>query len=181
MCPVKLTLLPQEKAVPQKPPFEEVFARYYSGAVSYTCNKIGNVQDAEDLCSESFLYCYDHYDDFDPAKSSISTWLYLILNSRIKNYYRDHKSYSDLDELQNILPDEDTDLERGVYLQQLRGMLANALERLPQRQQEIVIMHYFQDMTSQQIAEALDMTPGNVRVQLSRALDKLESLCADFR
>ena len=181
MSPVKLTLLPQEKPAPQKPPFEDVFARYYSGAVSYTYNKLGNHQDAEDLCSEAFLYCYDHYEDFDPTKSSISTWLYLVINSRIKNYYRDHKSHADIDELQNIIPDEGSDMERGVYLQQLRSSLANALQQLPDRQQQIVIMHYFHNKTSQEIAEALDMTPGNVRVQLSRALDKLEGLCADFR
>ena len=129
------------------------------------------------MCSEAFFYCFDHYDSYDPEKSSVSTWLYLVINSRLKNYYRDKKHHVDIDELQNILPDDSDSMEQAVYLQQLRDLLARAIESLPETQQKIVIMSYYQQKTSAQIAEELGMTPGNVRVQLSRALDKLEKQC----
>ena len=42
-------------------------------------------------------------------------------------------------------------------------------------------MSYFQEKTSNEIADILGITAGNVRVQLTRALDKLERRCEAFR
>lgn len=164
----------------QKPSFETVYETYYTSVLSYIRKKITNLQDAEDLASEIFLYCYDHYADYDPAKSAVSTWLYLVANSRIKNYYRDHREFSDIGAMENTLADDKPEMEQSVYLEQLRDTLAKAIRTLPERQQQIVVMSYFQKRSSQEIAEALGMTSGNVRVQLSRALDKLQTHCQGF-
>lgn len=173
--------LQKKKIMRTKPPFEEVFEEYYSKVLFYLIKKTGNREDAEDLCSEAFMYCLDHYDSYDPEKSAVSTWLYLVVNSRLKNYYRDRKSHVDMDELSNVIPDEGDDMERAVYLQQVRAQLAKAIATLPERQQKIVVMSYFRQKSSNEIAEELGMTAGNVRVQLTRALDKLEVLCQGMR
>jgi len=165
----------------EKPPFEEVYSRYYPGVLSYIRGKLDNAQDAEDLCSDAFLYCFDQYEKYDPEKSAVSTWLYLVVNSRIKNYYRDHRTNADIDELSNILPDEGQDMEQAVYLEQLRDTLAKAIATLPERQQKIVIMSYFQKLTSSEIAERLGLSPVNVRVLLNRSLSKLEPYCRGFK
>lgn len=164
----------------ERVPFDTFYSDNFQKAVRYIYGKISNMADAEDLAGEVFLYCYSHYDDYDPAKSSLTTWLYLIINSRIKNHYRDAKSYVDLETVVGVLPDEDVDMEKGVYLEQVRTQLNAAIQKLPERQRQIVIMSYFQKKSSNEIAEALGMTSSNVRVQLSRALDKLENLCSDL-
>lgn len=165
----------------EKPTFEQVYTRYYSNILSYIRLKVDNQQDAEDLCSEAFLYCYDQYENYDPEKSSISTWLYLVVNSRIKNYYRDHKSHADIDDFSNVIPDEGDDMDRSIYLEQLRDTLGKAIATLPEKQQKIVILRYFKQMSSAEIADQLGLTPGNVRVLLTRALDKLEISCASLK
>ena len=106
----------------------------------------------------------------------MSTWLYLKVNSKIKNYYRDHRQTEDIADYENLLEGDDTDMSRSVYLQQLRDGIADAISTLPERQQKIVILRYFKEKTSSEIAEIMGMTPGNVRVQLSRALDSLQSI-----
>ena len=163
-----------------KPPFEELYAGYYSNVLFYTLRKIGNREDAEDLTSDVFLYCYDHYDEYDPEKSAVTTWLYMVVNSRIKNYYRDHRQHTDISELENILEADGEEAERGVYLQQLRDMMAGALDKLPERQRQVVILKYFRDKSSAEIAEIMGISSGNARVLLSRALDSLEALCRNF-
>lgn len=165
------------RIVKSKPPFSEFYEENYRKVVNYINKKIENIYDAEDLASEIFMYCYDHYNNYDPARSSLSTWLYLIVNSRIKNHYRDAKTYVDLETVVGVLPDETVDMDACVYLQQLRGLLEQALMKLPERQRKIVSMRYFEDKTNSEIAEALGMTQVNVRVQLSRALDTLENTC----
>lgn len=158
----------------KKPTFESVYEDYYQAILRYLLKHTGNMQDAEDLAAETFLYCYQNYDSYDPAKSSVPTWLYLVAGSRLKNHYRDKKEYVEITELEERLFAEESDMERAAWLEELRRMLAEKLKRLPERQQRAVVMRYFQEKDFDEIAAALDTTPGNVRVMLSRALDKLE-------
>lgn len=162
------------KIIKGKPSFQEFYSTYYQKVVFYINKKISNPFDAEDLASEIFLYCYSHYDDYDPQKSALSTWLYLIVNSRIKNHYRDAKTYVDLESLVGVLSDDTIDMDACIYLQQMKQQLEKAMNRLPDRQRQIVKMRYFEEKSNAEVAAALGMTQINVRVQLSRALDILE-------
>lgn len=164
-----LKLLPKKEI----PTYEEFYESNYTRVLYYVKNKISSVEDAEDLTSEIFIYCYRHFDDYDPEKSSLTTWLYLIVNSRIKNYYRDHVSNVDYEAVCDTIQDMNIDLDQGVYLEQLHNTLMHAIKTLPERQQKIIYMSYFQNMQSDEIAQVLGLTPGNVRVLLSRAIDKL--------
>ena len=162
------------KNVLQKPPFESVYEDNYQAIVRYLYKHTGNFHDAEDLAAETFLYCYQNYDRYDPEKSSISTWLYLVAGSRLKNHYRDKKDYIELSELEERLFSEETDMERAAWLEELRCLLAEKLQQLPERQRRIIIMRFFQEKDFDEIAAAIGTTSGNARVILSRTLDKLE-------
>lgn len=167
-----LQLLPKN----QKPDYDDFYKDNYSRVVNYVKNKINNFEDAEDLTSEVFVYCYSHYEDYDPEKSSIMTWLYLIVNSRIKNYYRDHVTNADIESVQDVMADESIDMDAGIYLEQLHKVLMNAIKTLPEREQKVIMMTYFENKSGDQIARILGITPGNVRVILHRAIGKLQKM-----
>lgn len=160
-----------------KPPFEDLYSQYWSKVYFYIFKKIGVREDAEDLAEEAFLYAYDRYDRFDPDKSSVGTWLFIIVNSRLKDHYRARKSHVDISELENSLFEEGDELDKAVWLEQVRTVLTAAIDTLPARQQDVVRMKYFQNMSHEDIAKALNTSPGNARVLLSRALDKLKEQC----
>lgn len=164
-----LKLLPKTEV----PSYEDFYAQNYSRVLYYVKGKLTSPEEAEDLTSEVFLYCYSHYSSYDPAKSSLTTWLYLVVNSRLKNYYRDHVPAADFEEVAITLSDDSVDLDRGIYLEQLHSALMTAIRQLPDRQRQIVMMRYFENRSGEDIAERLGITPGNVRVLLSRAMDKL--------
>lgn len=163
-----------------KPAFEDFYKEYYDKVVWYIQKKLDNYQDAQDIASDVFVYCYSHYQDYDPMKSALSTWLYLIVNSRIKNHYRDSRVCEDLETVIGTIADDSIDLNAGIYLEQLRQRLEAALRQLPQRQRMIVKMAYFEGKSGEEIASILDMPPGNVRVTLSRALNTLRKHCSDL-
>lgn len=170
---------------PEKLPFEAVYDRYYQETVYYVMGKLGNYHDAEDLAGEAFFYCYLNYEKYDPEKSSVATWLYLIVNSRLKNYYRDHKEHVDYTDLENQLFDEDLDMDKAVYLEELREFLSENLLQLPEKQRKAVILRYFHEKEYSAIAQELGVTEGNARVMISRALDKMgkeiNKAAADWR
>lgn len=159
----------------RKPTYEAFYTEQYHRVLRYVQGKLSHAEDAEDLTSEVFLYCYRHYEDYDPEKSAITTWLYLIVNSRIKNYYRDHVPTADFEDVAETLQDLGIDLDRGVYLEQLHDTLMKGISQLPERQQRIIRMRYFENRSSEDISQCLGISPGNVRVLLSRALSKLSA------
>lgn len=171
----------QATVLREKPPFETVYDRYYFNVFRYVSKHLDSRQDAEDLAGEVFLYCYEHYADYDPEKSAVSTWLYLVANSRLKNHYRGRREWVDMEEVQDFLAAEGGELERSVWLEQLRGELGKALAQLPERQRRAVVMRFFEERDYAEIAAALDTSEGNVRVILSRTLDKLEEQCGALR
>lgn len=164
----------------RKPDFDTFYQDNYDRTLAYIRYKITNFHDAQDLASEVFLYCYSHYSEYDPEKSAPATWLYLVVNSRLKNYFRDRKEHVDLDEISAVLPDCSPSLDSCLYLEQLHDTLMQAISRLPQRQQEIVTMRYMEEKSHQEIALALGITPGNARVVLSRALRAIEQDCKEL-
>ena len=170
-----------ETACPGKPPFEAVYERYYSRLLFYVLRRVDSREDAEDLVQATLCYCYLHYGSFDPAKSALNTWIYLILNSRIKNYFRDRKESEDISELDEVLGGREDETERAVWLQQRRDHLHAALMSLPEQQRRAVILRYFHDKSSAEIGLALGVSAGNARVILSRALDRLGELCKDWQ
>ena len=57
-----------------------------------------------------------------------------------------------------------------------RVALAQALWGLPPRDREVLLLYYYQDMTTAQVARALGQREGTVRSRLARARDKLRNL-----
>jgi RNA polymerase sigma-70 factor (sigma-E family) len=56
-----------------------------------------------------------------------------------------------------------------------RSLLAQALAELPPRQRVVVVLRYWEDLSEQQVAEAIGCSVGNVKSQASRGLAKLRS------
>jgi RNA polymerase sigma factor (sigma-70 family) len=53
------------------------------------------------------------------------------------------------------------------------GRVREALERLPERYQAVLVMHYQQGMAQEDIAEAMELSRGALRVLLHRAVMRL--------
>lgn len=155
--------------------FEHYFSQYYQQVFRYLLGKVSSAQTAEDLAMDAFAACWHRFDSFDPQKASFATWLYVVVNNRLKNYYRDQKTWDELDETSGILEGFEDSLVAAAYLGGMREALAAALESLPAIQRKIVVQRYFFDKNASEIAPEVGLSPGNVRVQLARALKKLKA------
>ena len=152
--------------------YEAFYELYHPKVVNFLTGKCATRQDAEDLAHEAFLYCYRHWSDYDPEKASRKTWLFLIVRSRWKNYRRDHKTISSLDQFEEIIPAADV-LEQAVWLQAVRTELANLLEALPEKQREAIVLRYFAQWTDEEIAKWHTTSQGNVRVMIHRGIQHM--------
>ena len=161
----------------KKAAFEKYYHQYYQIVYGHFIKKIQNPAEAEDLTMEIFLKCWEKFDTFDPEKASFGTWLFVIVNNRLKNYYRDKKDFDPIDDLEQSESAQDSfenDLLQIDYLVSMRKYLAEALDVLPEIQRTIVIAKYYRNKNANEIAIEVGLTSVNVRVHLSRALAKIK-------
>lgn len=172
----KILRKPQEVSVDF---YECFYMQYHQKVIRYLAGKCASYQDAEDLANECFLYCFQHWSDYDSRKASRKNWLFMIVRSRWINYLRDRRQMESLDELENIIPGED-ELEQAIRLQAIRDELAQLLESLPDRQREAIVLRAFQQWTDEEIADWMGVSKGNVRVMIHRGIQKMNRKFSDY-
>lgn len=150
---------------------EQLYLEYYDKVSAYVRGKIQNHHEAEDVISSVFLKIYQKLDTFDPAKASISTWIYTVTRNTVVDYYRTHRVHASFEDymegaLDEIPEETNTDAE-------LLERLAEALETLKKRDRDLIILHYYKGYTLKKIAEMMQMSYINAKVVHSKALKQL--------
>ena len=141
------------------------------GVYGFFAYRLGSRADAEDLTQETFLRALRARDRFDQRRGSTGTWLLAIARNLLIDHYRRDRSAS------HVQIDEDT-LGATPGPEQALGLdpeLAAALERLGEREREVLALRFGGDLTGPEIAELLDLSLANVQQILSRSLRRLRA------
>lgn len=134
---------------------------------AYVAYRIGAGSEAEDLTSETFERALRYRDSFDPRKGAPLAWLLGIARSTVAG--RRLRVHAELDAEAAAGAD---DIEEQVAA---RLDLRAALERLEERDRELISLRYGADLSSKQIGELLGLEPGAVDVSLHRARSRLRA------
>ena len=70
--------------------------------------------------------------------------------------------------------------EAEVLTSEVRGLLVAAVARLPDRQREVLVLRDVHDLSTEEVADSLGLSVGNVRVLLHRARVKLRNLLEEY-
>lgn len=152
---------------------EQLYIKYKDKVFGYIYNRIHNHADAEDLTSDVFMKVVAHIDDYSPEKASASTWIYVIAQNTLIEYYRKKKQTEDIDEMDIPVNSEALD---GIVLHEQQEMLAKALQKLPEKMRDIIVARYYYGFRFAKIGEMMDMSEANARVTHARALAKLREI-----
>ncbi len=79
------------------------------------------------------------------------------------------------DEITRYAMEDDTDPEQHAELKDIERMLAKEIEKLSERQQQVLTFYYYEDMNMKEIAELLSITESRVSQIHSQALLNLRS------
>lgn len=139
--------------------------------------------EAEDVLQDAFLEAYRHLADFR-HKSRFSTWLYSIVLNRVRNRLRQSKvlRWSSLDsrpesnegyrppEIAEKSPALEVLTEKRLELESIH----KAVRTFPLHYQSIFILHYFNNISLEEVAQRLGRPLGTVKVYLHRARKLLD-------
>ncbi len=148
------------------PDIETIYLQYYSKVMGYIHSRIRNRADAEDLCSDVFEKVQRKLPEFDPAKASVSTWIFTITRNTVIDYFRRTRPTEEPDE--NLASDEEID--EGLLTQETLSELAGALRKLPQEMQDIIVLMYYDGKPMTEIAMMMKLSYGAVKIRHQKAL-----------
>ena len=125
---------------------------------------------AKDAVQETFLKAYKGFDSFR-GDSSEKTWLTRIAVNTCRDFQRggwfkhtDRRVTPDMLPVGTVQPDtEDLDLSLAVM-------------KLPRKMREAILLYYYQDMSTEEIAETLGIAQSSVSNRLRRGREKLRKL-----
>ena len=159
---------------------DEYFEKVYSRMLKMT----GQAGDAEDLTMEAFNKAFSKLDQYT-SEFAFSTWLYRIAKNNCIDYLRRNKKDSDTmvnqqdagvgiaaHELANQLPSP----EQLMITQQETRLLREIVDTLHPKYKDIIKLHYFNELSCEEIAHKLDLPEGTVKVRLFRARELLYNI-----
>jgi RNA polymerase sigma-70 factor (ECF subfamily) len=128
---------------------------------------------AEEITQDALATLWRKAALFDPAKSSVSTWLYRVArNRRIDLARRDRSGRIDHDD-PSLLPVEPESLDNQLDAQQREDAVRAALSVLPPEQLDLVRLAFFEAKTHSDIAAETGLPLGTVKSRLRLAFSRL--------
>lgn len=165
----------------QQKSFTAYYTEWKDKLYSYILYKVGDTALAQDLTQDIWLKAYNAFARYD-GKHAFSTWIYTIANNTITDHWRKKKiEFADMEEDFEIGDDarEADMMKRQTSAQIEIVQVHQALQKLPQLQQDAILMKYIEDAHTRDIAERLDTSEANVRQALSRGMKRLREVFGD--
>jgi RNA polymerase sigma-70 factor (ECF subfamily) len=175
--------------------------KHYAGDVLNRCRKcLPDLADAEEVAQEALLSIYKSFPTYNRDVAPFLAWIRTITNHRIADFYRKHstleaakkgeqkrqwrifrtKRSQSLQREQRVSPQEkQAELSRMISWQS--ALVERALQELSWEEQFIIRAHKRGKYSPQELAEALNKTPANIRQMSSRAISKLAAAVARLR
>jgi len=160
--------------------FEVFVNRYMKDAYFIALGLVGNREDAMDLSQEAFIRAYRNIKHLKPDRRFFP-WFYQILKNLCISHLRKrrYRQTSSLDGENCPEPAATTDYfspEVVAGRNELKDKVWQAIGKLDDKHREVIILRHFQNMSYEQIAEALYCNKGTVTSRLYYARKKLEEL-----
>lgn len=152
--------------------FETIVKKYQNILLNYFYYLNANSQEAEDLVQDTFLKLYLYRDKYTPS-AKLKTFLIRIARNTAIDFYRKMKPVSvDMQYDRNV---DDKDLNRSS--QQLESEdLRKAINMLPEKSREVIVMSYFEELKYQEISEILEVPIGTIKSRMSYAMKQLKEI-----
>ena len=180
----------------QKRSFDELIKRYQRQAVAVSYRLLGNTHDALEVTQDAFLKSFSSLNTLQKPEA-FGGWLMRIVSNLSLNFRRGRKTRKQLplDDLlgatesqsprsgQNPVGSEwmarSGDPVRNLESQELGTKLQEALNQLPEKQRQALVLFTVQEMPQKEVAEALNCSVEAVKWHVFQGRKKLKELLKD--
>jgi RNA polymerase sigma-70 factor, ECF subfamily len=134
---------------------------------------LGSKNDAEDLVHDVFLEAWRRAADYDPQRGTVRAWLVLRTRSRAIDVRKSAKvsrtvTVGDSSWLERLLGGAD-DTSASAD----RELVRRTLRKLPEDQRLVLLLGYFEGLSSSEIASRIAAPIGTVKSRVAKGLSRL--------
>ena len=155
--------------------FAELYNAYVDKIYKYIYYKVGNPQDAEDLCEQVFLKAWEAIGRYTWCGHPFSSWLYKLAHNLVVDHYRTRKETLPLND---VLATSAEPVDPENMLRQTLDAceLRDAILQLTAEQRQVIALKFVEGYENSDIAQMMNKKEGAVRALQYRALRSLQSI-----
>jgi RNA polymerase sigma-70 factor (ECF subfamily) len=161
--------------------FEQLVNKHTRGLLNLVYRYLGDASRAEDVSQEIFVKVYRARKKYEP-KAKFTTWLFRIAVNHCLNEIRSRKNQPSLSApLQDLLEEPEGEKpDARLSRSELQRAVKAAIDALPENQRMAVILSRYEDMSYDEIAEAMGMSLEAVKSVLFRAKENLKMALSKY-
>ncbi|MDH6307679.1 RNA polymerase sigma-70 factor (ECF subfamily) [Dysgonomonas sp. PFB1-18] len=146
--------------------FKKAFLPYHQKLYRTAYRIVKDAAGAEDIVQDTFMKLWSKRNDMQ-AVDNTEAFAIIILRNTCLDYLRktknDNHSDYDTDIPETVL------LSKQIELQSDANIVKQLIDKLPEQQREILMMKHWEGYSDEEIEQITGLSPGNIRVILSRA------------
>jgi RNA polymerase sigma-70 factor (ECF subfamily) len=151
--------------------FAEIFGHFAPRVKAFLMKSGASPELAEECTQEVMTTLWRKAHMFDPAKASVSTWIFTVARNRKIDILRKERR-PEPDDLP-WGPEAEPEQEEVMVIQQETRKLGEALADLPDKQKDLILKAYYGELSHSEIAEQTGLPLGTIKSRIRLALDRL--------
>ena len=164
--------------------FELLLRKYRTPLVNFLYRMVRDSAVAEDLAQEVFLRVYRARKEYAPS-AKFTTWMFRIATNLALNSVRDNRHHLleiSMDRPVNTggdeqpameVPDRKPTVEQQLVERTRSALILRAVHALPEKQRAAVLLHKYQELNYDEIAQILECSESALKSLLFRAYETL--------
>jgi RNA polymerase sigma-70 factor (ECF subfamily) len=159
----------------QNKAFQKLLIDYQKPLYNHIRNIVLNHNDADDVLQNTFIKVFQHLKKFK-GESKLFSWMYRIATNEALTFLNQKAKKNEIssETLQNKTIDN---LKADVYFDgnEIQIKLQKAVVLLPEKQQLVFKMKYFEELKYEEISEILGTSVGALKASYHHAVKKIEA------
>ena len=160
--------------------FSNLFDAYYTPLCEYAYRYVKHAETMEDIVQEVFVRIWEKRKQWEP-KVSVRAYLYRSVYNEVVTDFRKKRfelPFAELRELDNAVATNSTSSD--VQDREIARAIKLAIEMLPARRKEILVLRLVQGLSYKEISVILDISVNTIDTQIRRALKLLRTQLKEF-
>lgn len=157
---------------------QALVARKLPRMLALACRMLGDAVEAEDVAQEAMLRVWKQAPRWRPGQARFDTWLHRVGLNLCYDRLRRRREIPT--EVLPDRPDPGPAPDRGLLAAELGARVDRALQALPQRQREAIVLCHYQELTNIEAAGLMEVSIEALESLLSRGRRTLRLSLADL-
>jgi RNA polymerase sigma-70 factor (ECF subfamily) len=167
--------------------WEEIVSAYSRRIFNLAYRFTSNAEAAEDLAQEVFIRIYRTLDQYDPKQGDLSNWLMRLARNLIIDDYR-HRQRNPQNTMADTVDDHQyhlravgTSAQKEMERRELAAQVQEGIDKLPPDLKTCVILRDIEELSYQEIVDALQIPEGTVKSRINRGRIELAKILKRMR